>query len=96
MRKRFLKKPEKKQHKFVSILLPELASSYLFAKACHPPPQKYKIVGVVIPALHFKTRAEQNKTVNINGYECIITTLPNSCIKECRINWNELLARIIP
>lgn len=74
----------------VSEVLPQFAVSDLFKSACNPS-NVHKIVGVIIPVMYSKKRAEQTRYVNVGDYQAVIVALPNSCIIDCKIGWYDLL-----
>lgn len=77
----------------ISYLLPTLSVSKLISHACHEP-GAYKIVGVIVPSERSRKRALQSETLQINGYQAVVVSIPHSHIRDCRITWSELMRAI--
>lgn len=75
-------------------LLTQIENSDFFSYACDQP-ECYHIVGVVIPSTLSKKRAQTRQKIVVNGKECLVVAIPNSLIRQCRINWSELMRAII-
>ncbi len=75
-------------------LLAEIENSDFFSYACERP-EYYHIVGVVIPSTRSKKRAQTRQKIIVNGKEYLVVAIPNSLIRQCRINWSELMRAII-
>ena len=71
-------------------LLSEIESCDFFSYGCDQP-KYYHIAGVVIPSTHSKKRAQTRQKIIVNGKKYLVVSIPNSLIRQCRINWSDLL-----
>jgi hypothetical protein len=68
----------------------------IFNLACNPV-KNHKIIGVIIPAVHSASRAEQSKNVEIEGNGLVpIVVIPNRILKDGQTTWTRLLQQIVP
>lgn len=78
-----------------SVLRKEIAESDIFTDACeYDRIDQYKIIGVIIPVFYSNSRTVMTRLVTVDGDKHLIVALPPSHLKECGIDWSELLAAI--
>lgn len=55
---------------------------------------EHKIVGVVMPIVHSKSRAIQTLPIEIAGRETVMVPLPHTLLSDCTLTWSNLLRAI--
>jgi len=68
----------------------------IFKQACEPV-QPHRIIGLVIPAIHSKRKAEQSQMVSIEGNGDVpIVAIPHRILREGETTWTSLIQNAVP